>query len=251
MIRRTAACVLSLFVLAAATHASPAPPSPPPSIPVRWTAELSINQADLDDIPAFLARPVPIGSNDNSARPALLGPDGQIRKPVTGFEWLDACDEGFSYKTNADNRMESWYRQRVLAALWLASAKPSRRSHVDTLLTGKDITDWLPLTPEFTLTEDHLDTLRTRLHRAPTWKDVYPKSTVTVKSKWSADVFDGDNTHTVVTILGYGDVTGDGMEDMLLSLTTYLDQGTWYAHRLVTLSRRHPKLPIVITPLKD
>lgn len=223
----------------------------PVVLPVRQTSQLRISAEDLANLDGYLAAPVPMGGNDPSVRPTLVNDKNEERTPLTGKEWLDARREGFTWKSNFDNKLEGWYKQRVYPALWLKSAKPSARSYWGGFSADARIVDWLPARLGFGFDADEAAEFEKRRKRAPVWRDLFPATLVTDRKRDRIILDDTQGGEAVITLLAYGDVNGDGTEDLLMEVATYATQGTFAHVAYVTLTRKTDTGPVEVVKTDD
>ena len=213
------------------------PATQPTPLPVRQTAHLKITPADVADLPAYLARDVPMGDIDPTFRPTLVNDKNEERVPVTAQQWLDARKAGFSWKANVDNKLEGAYKRYAFPAQWLRDAKPSQRSFLGGVRTDARIVDWLPASFGFSYDAESAEAFEKKRHHPPVWRDMFPATLIADRQRDRITLDDTHGGQTVITLLAYGDVNADGIQDVLAEVATHATGGTFSTVSYVTFTR--------------
>ena len=206
------------------------------NLPVRWTSHVALSS--LNDIEAGLDTPV--ATPDGKGLVMLVVEDGDTVKDVevhTVREYLTALAKG-DPRDNFQVKVESWFKQASVPAMFLKDAAAAKVSYV----TGFDVTR-RPLAVPATLGPCFSPSEEVRVRRMMAegkgWREIWPEMKWTVRDPHEV-VLEDDWGWVYVTMLAWGDFNHDGIEDVLVNVSTIGKLATWRSYEYVVLTRRAP-----------
>jgi len=205
--------------------------------PVWWSAELELDS--LDQVEARLRRVLWL--DHSGGFPLLKGAPGNYE--TVAAQSCEALfrliDEGYSAITTNDLHAQNLLLSQCRAIALLGQAKPARVSYLRDFMMNTAALDYLPalvnLYPscEFICyaVEANKRGIPFTTFETPLVVDVENDDKMTV---WTTGWM------VILSIIGRGDVTGDGVDDMLLLANGGATEGTYGASRLYLLTRDAP-----------
>jgi hypothetical protein len=154
---------------------------------------------------------------------------------------LDLLGHGFEAPRDVEQRVLRAASIRCLALRTLKSATPARRSELGTFHLSVDALDVLPPTLAVAVSDDALRRVREAEAQGKSWRDLVPNATAKVEpvSDDRPDpslVVESPGWRVRVTPYAYGDLDGDGSEDLMLRVDDEAVRGTYRNHRLVIVT---------------
>ncbi|HUW56710.1 MAG TPA: hypothetical protein VMZ92_08750 [Planctomycetota bacterium] len=237
---RPAALVLSVFCTLAGCDGVASEPrsAQPVAFPVRWTHHVELKDlAEARALDKYLDAPVVTVNGREKINMVEINGEGKT-VATTPREWLELRGKRYAPRTTYDIKAESWFKSVVVPKLCLACARPARVSHLrDFRLTDRPLQQ-LPLHLGLNLMEQSTWEERlARFERGETWGEICPTLRVEVEDEYAVVVADDDEKNCI-ELLAWADFDGDGIEDVLLSVTNYAIRGTFCAYRYVIVTRK-------------
>jgi hypothetical protein len=239
----TASAALSTFTFVTSGVAQPnvAAPAAAASTAVTWSALLAgPKQGELGQA---LARP--FGNPFDVRRP------GQPPKMVRSCVELLALPDGHKAAgTEADQRGFAAQSVRCRVMRLLLAARPARESHLGAFAVNDDgvfaalPASMIPATVLNPLGDHHAPVPFTKATKpGPRWSARDPKTKI-VGVRGERVVAEGPAIHVNLTILGRGDVDGDGLLDVIVERVGTTRDARWSASQAFVLSKRKPDEPL-------
>ena len=206
----------------------------------------------LSDIESTLDKPIVTAGREEEL---VMVPEGYVRSsavavtspPVrihTVREYLRYKGRGYEPADNHQIAVESWFKTASVPAKYLGSARPSRVSYVkDLALSDRP----LPLPPTLGpyLSRDEDARVRSLMAKGKSWREIWPKAQWSHPDRHTVSIEVG-GLRTIVDLLAWGDFNGDGIEDVLLSVTTHATRATFHSYGHVIITRLSERGPIRI-----
>ncbi len=220
--------------------------------PVRWTSEVKLK--DLKEIDALLNKPGFAGLGEDYPLTMELGGDQIAAGKVSCNEYFYLKYQGYEPSCNAAQEVEgSSFKIPCNTLQYLKKAQPSKVS----FLQGFKLTDNplknLPLTLGLYLSSDEAKEVSIAREKRLTWKEFAPTAKVEVEdpNNISIDIQDSDGevSGTYISLLAWGDFNGDGVEDILLSVT-HTTGGSYhdFAIAAITKIKKDGRITQLMTP---
>lgn len=198
------------------------------SIPVSWNQKVLPDVLSLSDVEAALQR------EGVSPGPLLMARgSSDVQEIKNCHDYLVAKKLGFGPNSTFAKAMESFYIQRCRALTFIQSAAPSKQSFLDHFFTmsshqhlpicmgemGGDSGFW-EINNQQTLRGDSL--------AMNPWTVGLNNSSLELSDGAEVRIFDQ---------LAYGDINGDGIEDVLMSSGSYYLEGTARSYQTYELTK--------------
>jgi hypothetical protein len=195
---------------------------------VKWTIYVDLH--DLREIPGLLQK-----------RVTLPGKSQLVldKTPVTTCaQFLDLVERKIRPRTNAELARASFFEERCSTLKLLGQAHPSRASYVAGLRLTPTIISLLP--PTLGTALSHADAVRAQVAdvAGQSWVEFNPKLRAIQDGEARIQIIENTAFVTTVTLLAYGDFTGDGIEDLLLFVTHRAAEGSYHADLHMVLTRK-------------
>lgn len=212
-----------LFVLAVAQ---------PAAHPVRWLEEVAPpGRAALE---ARLAQPV---KNEI--------PDPLVEETRDGRTVIRTCTDYAAAKkrrwepaNNFQIAVEAAFREQCEVGALILAAKPSRQSFLDTFTLDTSALDRLPPTLSYALSGDAERAASEAERLGKSWKTFKPAAIVVeTPSTHELVVEEPDDARIDLRIKAFGDFDGDGVEDVLIFVSTHAIGASFQSYEPIVLTR--------------
>jgi hypothetical protein len=206
-----------LFILSILT--SPALAS---EYPVRWTSEVELK--DLKEIDALLNKPAIADFGKDDSLTMELGGNQIEASNISCNEYFYLKYQGYEPLSNADQGAEGSSLKIPCHTLqYLKKAQPSKISYLHDFKLSADPLKNLPLTLGHHLSSN--EEVASARAKGLSWKEFEPNAEVEVKNPNNISIViqdsEGEFAGTDISLLAWGDFNGDGIEDILLSVTHF------------------------------
>jgi hypothetical protein len=232
---RTALC--GLICLTALAFAAPGRAAEDGPYPVWWSAELELDS--LDQVEARLRRDLWLGDSEGMHLSIGGGPDGQQANARDCASLIELSEAGYQGPSNPENKVRLLNLAYCRAIALLANAKPARVSHLRDFVMNAAALDYLPALVNLYASCEFICYAVTANERGIPFTKFETPLVVDVKSDDEMTVWTG-YWMVILSVLGRGDVTGDGIDDMLLLSNGGATEGTYGASHLYLLTRDGP-----------
>lgn len=211
-----------LFALAVAQSASH---------PVRWVDEVA-----PPGRPALVAR---------LAQPMKGTPAPLVENTRDGTTEIRTCTEYAAAKkrrwepeNNTQIAVESFFREQCEVGALILAAKPSRESFVDRFAFDGLALESLPPTLSYVLSPDEERAADEAERRGQSWKAFQPAARIVGTLRASQiDIEVPDEARIRLTIKAFGDFDGDGVEDVLVFVSTHAIGASFQSYEPIVLTR--------------
>ena len=231
--------VLALMVIVILAFSRAAWPSEDQPHPIWWSPSMDLESLDLID--ERLERT--FSTNPADGIPVIKGEEpGDARAFINSCATYDQLtDEGYYAKYNNDMQVLMYNTSLCRAIEMLRDAKPSEESYVNKIIFDMDFLNYLPAIVNPSPSCDYLCRQYAANERRIPWYDfeVAHFLSVDVENDYRMKVTT-DTEILTLEGLARADFNGDGLEDLLLRVTTGPIGGTWGTTRLYLLSRETP-----------
>lgn len=205
--------------------------------PVKWSARLEL--PSLDSVPQLLRTPSPLDFGD-------LELAGEVTHPALCSEWAELHARGFTAPSTMEEKSDDSAKERCEALVRLQHARPAQVSHVRNLPWDRRLLALLP--PDIA---SHLDPeVRQRAGEAAaagwTYKRFDPKAKAKrARDAESLEITEGNGNWSIfVYPLVWGDLNGDTIDDILLSIMSADRNGPMTSVRLLLATRTSADEPL-------
>jgi hypothetical protein len=184
--------------------------------------------------------------------------DGELVKkekfahPDNCRRWRGLRNKGYAPKSALGKQIDAGALVRCGALEFLAKARSSRRSHVRNLLAGAGpgALPAIVASAASPLAEQARDRA---VARGASLAEFLP-SARTIPSELPGRLSIAEPSSESSVILNaeaWGDVNGDGIEDLVLSVLNTADDATYYGMRLVQVTRLSPSSPLAVLAVQE
>jgi hypothetical protein len=226
--------VIGLIVIALAGSGRAAGEGP---YPIWWSAELELE--GLDQVEARLRRDLWLGDLEGMNLYVGGDPDGQQANARDCASLIELSEAGYHGPSNAENKVRLLNLAYCRAIALLGRTNPARVSHIRDFVMSAAALDHLPaLVDLYPSCEFICYAVQANQRGIPFTKFEMPL-VVDVENDDKMTVWT-TGWMVILTVLGRGDVTGDGIDDMLLLANGGATEGTYGASRLYLLTRDGP-----------
>lgn len=220
-------------------QAQPGPATPPPApsaapdaaptYPLRWSEQVGLTS--LTDL-----------SDEYSAARGFYGELARGEKvvmPKSCADWKRLHESGYEPSTAIEVQPDLAAKARCSALTLLMRAKPASRSFVRDLKLTPKIVSILPADVASSTSPDDEAKLTASTAQKRSLKEHDPK----LKAKAGAipgslEIFQGDaQSYILIEPLAWGDVDGDGIDDLVVSVTNGASEGSALSARVMVLTR--------------
>ncbi len=202
--------------------------------PVKWSQALQIDS--LSDIPELLKQPPPAPAGETLSVTMAKGKQQKVVK--TCAEYLAASNNGYEPANNAEMSFASFYINYCKPLIMLSKLKPAKASDI------RGFNLWLDYK---TLPAAAVMPALNGKGPEGNFGDAYPKAKVEFLKPYSIKLTN-DNQIAIVETLAWGDYTGNGLDDMLISVSIGLRAGTYHSYNLYWVTQKTPSGSITIVP---
>lgn len=194
--------------------------------PVAKTTQLPTGT--LTNAGTLLEQAPPMPQGQSAA--LTLAKGEQTKQVATCDAYLAMTHMGYSPANNAEQATASFYVDYCVPIYQLSQAKPAKISNIRDfdLWNGYQ---WLPAKIVMPNLSGH--------GPKGTFISAFPKAKVSYLRPTEIQVSDLNQVANI-KVLGWGDVTGDGVDDMLLAINHYVVGGSYRAYDVVWVTRTTP-----------
>ncbi len=226
--------VIGLTAFAFAGHVVAAENGP---YPVWWSAKLELES--LDQVEARLRRDLWL--DHSGGFPLLKGAPGNYETVAAHSceSLLKLTDEGHSAITTNDLHAQNLLLSECRAIAMLGRAKPARVSHLRDFVMSAGALDYLPALVNLYPSCELICYAVAANERGIPFTKFETPLVVDVESDDEMTVWTTGWVLTL-TVIGRGDVTGDGIDDMLLLASGHATEGTLGAANFFVVTREMP-----------
>ncbi len=205
--------------------------------PVWWSAELELGS--LDQVEARLRRDLWPDFPDGMKLTVGGGREGQQATARDCDSLIELSEAGYQGLGNPNMKVQMFNLAYCRAIALLGRAKPARVSYLRDFVMNAAGLDYLPALVNLQVSCEFVCyAVAANEHGIPFTKFEMPL-VVDVKSNDEMTVWT-TGWIVILSIIGRGDVTGDGVDDMLLLANGGATEGTYGASRLYLLTRDGP-----------
>jgi hypothetical protein len=172
------------------------------------------------------------------------GKGGEARK-VTGCAEAKALPAGFEPETEQDFAAFKTDLLHCRVIELLLAAKPASANHLSGFVLDERSLDQLPASLIPTPSPEEGRKLELAAARGTSWRKSDPKIHI-VKKKTDAITIESARTRAILTLLGRGDLNGDGLDDLVLERAGGGLKGTWASTEAFILTRRSATGPLEV-----
>lgn len=218
--------------------------------PVRWTSEVELK--DLKEIDALLNKPGIADFGKDDSLTMELGGDQIDASNVSCNEYFYLKYQGYEPFSNADQGAEGSSLKIPCNTLqYLKKAKLSKISYLHDFKLADDPLKNLPLTLGYHLSSD--EEVASARAKGLSWKEFEPNAKVEVKNPNNISIViqdsEGEFAGTDISLLAWGDFNGDGIEDVLVSVTHLTGaSGHDFSIAAITKTSKDGKITQMMTP---
>ena len=201
-----------------------------PLYPVRWWSGLGLRTlADADKLYAA-ADPDAFGELQRGA---------VTKRPSDCPEWTKLHADGFEPMTTVEAQADSGAELRCMTLLLLQRAQPAKASYIRDLAWDSSLLSVLPASLATAFNKEREQAVSKAASQGQTLAQFDRKAKVkTSDDEHTLEIVEGDGqTMIVVHAEVWGDLNGDGVDDLAVSVVNGATQGTYSYVRLLTLSR--------------
>ena len=226
-----AICLTALFFAASSRAAAEE------AYPVWWSPKLELDS--LDQVEARLHRD--LWSGDSEGMNPVVGgsPDGQQAQARNCAALIELSEAGYQGPGNPENKVRLLNLAYCRAIALLGRAKPARISHLRDFVMNKAALDYLPALVNLYPSCEFICYAVEANERGNSFTKFETPLAVDVESDEEMTVWTGA-WMAILTVLARGDVTGDGIDDLLLLSNGGATEGTYGASLLFLLTRDGP-----------
>lgn len=200
--------------------------------PVKVTTALPYSSTV--DAGTLLIQEPPMPSSQDAG--VIMSKDGENKKALTCSEYLSDRKMGYEPQNNAEMAAASYYISYCIPLYDLTQTKPAQISN----LRDFDLwTDYQGLPADVIMPNLSGDGPK------GTFIAAYPNAKVKFVKTNEIQLTNKDQMADV-TLLAWGDYNGDGIDDMMLSVSHYTTSGTYKAYDIVWLTRKSPSAPLTV-----
>lgn len=225
---------------AAVAESSPSPAAqkaPLPTVaadatpyPVRWWSGLGLkNLAEADKLYAA-TDPDAFGDLQRGAI---------TKRPNDCLEWTKLHADGYEPTTTVEAQADSGAELRCMTLLLLQRARPAKTSYVRDLAWDSSLLSVLPASLATAFNPEREQAVAKATSKGQALSQFDPKAKVKPsEDEHTLEIIDGDGQMMIVVHAEvWGDLNGDGVDDIAVSVVNGATQGTYSYTRLLTLSR--------------
>ena len=217
--------------------------------PVRWTSEVKLK--DLKEIDALLNKPASADFGKDDSLTMDLGGDQIDASNVSCNEYFYLKYQGYEPFSNADQGAEGSSLKIPCNTLqYLKKAQPSKISYLHDFKLADDPLKNLPST--FGLHLYSNEEVASARAKGLSWKEFAPSAKVEVKNPDNISIIqdsEGELSGIDISLLAWGDFNGDGIEDILLSVTHLTGaSGHDFSIAVITKTSKDGKITQMMTP---
>jgi hypothetical protein len=204
---------------------------------VKWSSRL--NLPALDNVQKLLREPSPLDFGDVEVA-------GERVHPATCSEWAELHARGFTAPSTMEGKSDDSAKERCESLAQLQRARPAKESYLRSLPWDRRLLALLPPLIASNLDPDVRQAATEAATAGWTYKRFDPKAKVRrALEPESLEIAEGNGHWTIYLYpLVWGDLDGDGVEDMLLSVMNGDAHGPMTAVRLMLATRLSAKEPL-------
>ena len=208
------------------------------TLPVHWTKDLKIppEGATPAGVKKLLDREVDMSKSGGSLEAASEEPGKAAETVKTCRRYLELKDDGYDWGTTYDLSMESWFKSACNPLALLKDARPSKRSFLaDYHFSKESLADFPPCLGGIGGDSSYSRALEAAMKGGTSWRAFAPAKKVGEVRPHGFDFADASEEVSVDFVL-WGDLDGDGIEDVVADVASHSKEGTarWYVQDVLT-----------------